>query len=80
MGMNINNTMKLVFFIIGAGIVVSFFTIIQLNGLMNKVDEMAQVRYESYQTADELRQSSDDLTRLGEGVQYSVSANFHRSM
>lgn len=75
MGMNINNTMKLVFFIIGAGIVVSFFTIIQLNGLMNKVDEMAQVRYESYQTADELRQSSDDLTRLGEGVQYSVSAN-----
>lgn len=63
--MNINNTMKLVFFIIGAGIVVSFITIIQLNGLMNKVDEMAQVRYESYQTADELRQSSDDLTRLG---------------
>ncbi len=32
---------------------------------MNKVDEMAQVRYASYQTADELRQSSDDLTRLG---------------
>ncbi|OOE53248.1 methyl-accepting chemotaxis protein [Salinivibrio kushneri] len=63
--MNINNSMKLVFFIIGAGIVVSFITIIQLNGLMNKVDEMAQVRYESYQTADELRQSSDDLTRLG---------------
>ncbi|PCE67286.1 methyl-accepting chemotaxis protein [Salinivibrio sp. YCSC6] len=63
--MNINNTMKLVFFIIGAGIVVSFVTIIQLNGLMNKVDEMAQVRYASYQTADELRQSSDDLTRLG---------------
>ncbi|OOE48331.1 methyl-accepting chemotaxis protein [Salinivibrio kushneri] len=63
--MNINNTMKLVFFIIGAGIVVSFITIIQLNGLMNKVDEMAQVRYQSYQTADELRQSSDDLTRLG---------------
>lgn len=63
--MNINNTMKLVFFIIGAGIVVSFLTIIQLNGLMNKVDEMAQVRYASYQTADELRQSSDDLTRLG---------------
>ncbi len=39
--MNINNTMKLVFFIIGAGIVVSFLTIIQLNGLMNKVDEQS---------------------------------------
>ncbi len=63
--MNINNTMKLVFGVIGAGIVISIFTVYQLNGLLQKVDDMAQVRYQSYQAADELRQSSDDLTRLG---------------
>lgn len=63
--MNINNTMKLVFAVIGLGIVTSVVTVLQLNGLMHQVDEMAQIRYHSYQAADELRQSSDDLTRLG---------------
>lgn len=63
--MNINNTMKLVFAVIGIGIVISVVTVLQLNGLMQQVDNMAQVRYQSYQAADELRQSSDDLTRLG---------------
>ncbi len=63
--MNINNTMKIVFGVIGAGIIISIFTEYQLNGLLQKVDDMAQVRYQSYQAADELRQSSDDLTRLG---------------
>ncbi|NAX39882.1 methyl-accepting chemotaxis protein, partial [Vibrio sp. V26_P1S5P106] len=63
--MTINNTMKLVFAVIGAGIIISVLTVLQLNGLMHQVDHMAQVRYQSYQAADELRQSSDDLTRLG---------------
>lgn len=63
--MNINNTMKLVFGVIALGIVISVVTVLQLNGLLQKVDDMAQVRYHSYQAADELRQSSDDLTRLG---------------
>ncbi|MEF1256764.1 methyl-accepting chemotaxis protein [Vibrio sp. M260112] len=63
--MNINNTMKLVFGVIALGIIISVFTVFQLNGLLQKVDDMAQVRYQSYQAADELRQSSDDLTRLG---------------
>ncbi|TKF72940.1 methyl-accepting chemotaxis protein [Vibrio kanaloae] len=62
--MNINNTMKLVFGVIGLGIVISIGMVTQLNGLLQKVDEMAKVRYRSYQVADELRQSSDDLTRL----------------
>ncbi|MCV6614245.1 MAG: methyl-accepting chemotaxis protein, partial [Cellvibrionaceae bacterium] len=35
------------------------------NALVNDVNEMSEVRYLSYQAADELRQSSDDLTRLG---------------
>ncbi|MGD8121377.1 methyl-accepting chemotaxis protein [Vibrio sp. TRT 2004] len=63
--MNINNTMKLVFGVIALGIIISVITVFQLNGLLQKVDDMAQVRYQSYQAADELRQSSDDLTRLG---------------
>ena len=63
--MSINSTMKLVFGVIALGIVISVMTVLQLNGLLKKVDEMAHVRYQSYQAADELRQSSDDLTRLG---------------
>lgn len=63
--MNINNTMKLVFGVIALGIVISVVTVLQLNDLLKKVDEMARIRYQSYQAADELRQSSDDLTRLG---------------
>lgn len=63
--MNINNTMKLVFVVIGLGIIISVVTVLQLSGLLQQVDTMAKVRYQSYQAADELRQSSDDLTRLG---------------
>ncbi|WP_088900211.1 methyl-accepting chemotaxis protein [Vibrio vulnificus] len=63
--MNINSTMKLVFGVIGLGIVISVVTVLQLNGLLQTVNKMSQVRYQSYQAADELRQSSDDLTRLG---------------
>ncbi|HAS6085080.1 TPA: HAMP domain-containing protein [Vibrio vulnificus] len=63
--MNINSTMKLVFGVIGLGIIISVATVLQLNGLLQKVNQMSQVRYQSYQAADELRQSSDDLTRLG---------------
>ncbi|EED27869.1 methyl-accepting chemotaxis protein [Vibrio sp. 16] len=57
--------MKLVFVVIGLGIIISVVTVLQLNGLLQQVDTMAKVRYQSYQAADELRQSSDDLTRLG---------------
>lgn len=63
--MNINNTMKIVFSAIGIGIVISCVMVQQLSGLSRQVDHMAQIRYLSYQAADELRQSSDDLTRLG---------------
>ncbi|WP_341664734.1 methyl-accepting chemotaxis protein [Vibrio sp.] len=63
--MNINNTMKWVFVVICFGIIINVVTVMQLNGLLQQVDTMAKVRYQSYQAADELRQSSDDLTRLG---------------
>ncbi|MDE8602759.1 methyl-accepting chemotaxis protein [Marinomonas sp. RSW2] len=63
--MNINNTMRLVFSVIGIGVIISIITVWQLNGLMKQVKQMETIRYQSYQTADVLRQSSDDLTRLG---------------
>ncbi|MGJ3495496.1 methyl-accepting chemotaxis protein [Piscirickettsia salmonis] len=63
--MNIKNTMKIVFGVIALGIVISVVMVLQLNRLLQKVDEEAKTRYLSYQAADELRQSSDDLTRLG---------------
>jgi methyl-accepting chemotaxis protein len=37
---------------------------IVLRGIETKVEQAQQRRHESYQLADELRQSSDDLTRL----------------
>lgn len=63
--MKINTTMKLVFAAIGIGIAVSMVTVFQLDSLERQADQLAQIRYKSYQAADELRQSSDDLTRLG---------------
>lgn len=76
--MNINNTMKLVFGVIGLGIVISVFTVFQLNGLLQKVDDMANIRYQSYQAADELRQSSDDLTRLGRTYVITGDATYEK--
>jgi len=57
--------MKIVFTLIGLCIAIGMAVILQLNGLLKDVDNLAKVRYQSYQAADELRQSSDDLTRLG---------------
>lgn len=42
----------------------TFFFTFQLFKTISKVDNAANQRYESYVVADELRQSSDDLTRL----------------
>ncbi len=63
--MSLNNMMRIVFSVIALSILLSSFSVFQLNGLSADVEQMANVRYRSYQAADELRQSSDDLTRLG---------------
>ncbi|HGF7192505.1 methyl-accepting chemotaxis protein [Vibrio cholerae] len=63
--MKINTTMKLVFATIGVGIAITMVTVFQLDTLEEQVDKLSLIRYQSYQAADELRQSSDDLTRLG---------------
>lgn len=63
--MSLKNMMRSVFAAIGFCIILSLYAVIQLSGLSDEVDNMSDIRYLSYQAADELRQSSDDLTRLG---------------
>ena len=57
--------MKLIFSFIILGICIIALMVIYLSRLQSQAMHLADIRYLSYQTADELRQSSDDLTRLG---------------
>ena len=63
--MKITTIMRIVFSTIGLSVLATVFVVYQLNSLVTNMDNMSKIRYQSYQTADELRQSSDDLTRLG---------------
>lgn len=63
--MKINVITKAVFGLILLGVVCCGIFVFQLNNLLSAMYTAAEVRYASYQAADELRQSSDDLTRLG---------------
>lgn len=56
--MKINTTMKLVFSAIGVGMAITMATVFQLDSLEQQVDRLSLIRYQSYQAADELRQSS----------------------
>lgn len=53
-------------------VIVTLLVINMYNALLD-VEQMADNRYQAYQLADELRQSSDDLTRLGRT--YAVTGN-----
>jgi methyl-accepting chemotaxis protein len=61
----LKNMMRSVFIAIGLCIALALLTVLYLGNLAQTVDKMANIRYWSYQAGDELRQSSDDLTRLG---------------
>lgn len=52
------------FVFIGALALLTFLSVLKLNMLTKDIEKFSNVRYLSYQAADELRQSSDDLTRL----------------
>lgn len=54
-----------VFGVIVLGILAIALMAFNLNGKVDALQEATDVRYASYQRADELRQSSDELTRLG---------------
>ena len=53
------------FTFIGVLALFTFASVLKLNTLTHEVESMSEIRYLSYLAADELRQSSDDLTRLG---------------
>ncbi|MGI2260691.1 methyl-accepting chemotaxis protein [Shewanella sp. GXUN23E] len=71
--MTTKSTMSFVF---GSICVFALLTIITMLNVLSYSRELlntAEVRYQSYQVADELRQSSDDLTRLART--YSLTGN-----
>jgi methyl-accepting chemotaxis protein len=70
--------MKIVFVAIGLCILFISYAVYQLNGLSHEVDRIADVRYKSYQAADILRQSSDDLTRLGRTFVVTADEKYER--
>lgn len=62
--MNTKTIMTLVFTAIGVSAVITGVLNYNVESKIGHFSEAAAVRYQSYQLADELRQSSDDLTRL----------------
>ena len=63
--MSIKTLMTLICSINFALVVVAVFLVFSLNGQVDNYALVSDQRYHSYLLADELRQSSDDLTRLG---------------
>lgn len=63
--MKINTRMKFVFAVIGLSMGLTLLFVSDMDQLEQQIEKQWEIRYQSYQAADELRQSSDDLTRLG---------------
>lgn len=62
--MTIKRTLIMGFSIIFILTGITFTLLLMQNATQDQLQENSLIRYESYQAADELRQSSDDLTRL----------------
>ena len=62
--MKTKTMMSMVFSIIVASAVITAVLSFNVNSKIDLFNDAASIRYQSYQVADELRQSSDDLTRL----------------
>ncbi|ASJ71999.1 methyl-accepting chemotaxis protein [Granulosicoccus antarcticus] len=59
------NTISTTYFVINSVLMISILgTVISMLGYQKKLIDSQTIRYQSMLTADELRQSSDDLTRL----------------
>ncbi len=63
--MKVRQLFVIVFGLMIAVVAVSILTSFALMREMTNLENITETRYLSYQSADELRQSSDDLTRLG---------------
>ncbi len=62
-GIKVNGLMLSVFAAIAIGAMVGIISVMYLLNALDDVITSADIRYKSYQVADELRQSSDDLTK-----------------
>ncbi|VEF25564.1 Uncharacterised protein [Shewanella baltica] len=62
--MKTKTMMSVVFSTIVASAVISAALSFNVKSKIDLFNDAASIRYQSYQVADELRQSSDDLTRL----------------
>ena len=62
--LSIKNLFKLLVIVVAFMMGLVAFVLVQLNSSTRELSEAYRTRYISYQLADELRQSSDDLTRL----------------
>ncbi|MGL5471846.1 MAG: methyl-accepting chemotaxis protein, partial [Shewanella sp.] len=62
--MNTKTMMSVVFFTIVVSAVITAVLSFNVKSKIELFNDAASIRYHSYQIADELRQSSDDLTRL----------------
>lgn len=71
--MKTKSIMSLVFGLITVLAIVTILLAINILNSANHLKNTSEVRYSSYQTADELRQSSDDLTRLART--YALTGN-----
>lgn len=76
--MSISKIMMSFFAFISLLALITFITTIQINSLSIDVKTLSEVRYLSYQAADELRQSSDDLTRLGRTYVMTGDAKYEK--
>lgn len=76
--MKTKTTMTLVFGLISILAVVTIFLSINILTAANKLKSTSETRYQSYQVADELRQSSDDLTRLARTYSLTGDAGYEK--
>ncbi|WP_448204233.1 methyl-accepting chemotaxis protein [Azospirillum sp. sgz302134] len=64
MGLTIRRSVVILVVVLIAAFVANFLSFLALGDARTRLEQAHQSRYESYLLADELRQSSDDLTRL----------------
>jgi methyl-accepting chemotaxis protein len=77
--MSILNTFRILFSIMGVFSLLSMGLLITLNFNRNELIFNQDIRYQSYQAADELRQSSDDLTRFARTFVVTQKSNFEKN-
>ncbi|CCN85979.1 methyl-accepting chemotaxis protein [Vibrio nigripulchritudo] len=74
-------TQSIMAYVFGSMAIIAGITIalgVTILSSANKLETTSEIRYQSYQVADELRQSSDDLTRLARTYALTGNADYER--